>query len=64
MARLVITKEKEDSPVPWDLPFEKGEKAVVPDVADVAKGARYSTVFLSLKPSYDGWVSRWRSETI
>ena len=37
MVRLVITKEKEDSPVPLDLLFEKGEKAVVSDVADVAK---------------------------
>jgi hypothetical protein len=37
MVRLVIAKEKEDSPVPLDLAFEKGEKAVVSDVADVAK---------------------------
>ena len=37
MVRLVITKEKEDSPVSLDLLFEKGEKAVVSDVADIAK---------------------------
>jgi hypothetical protein len=36
-SRWVITKEKEDSPVPLDLLFEKGEKAIVSDVADVAK---------------------------
>jgi hypothetical protein len=37
MVRIVITKGKEDSPVPLDLLFEKGEKAVISDVADVAK---------------------------
>jgi hypothetical protein len=37
MARLVITKEKEDSPVPLGLLFEKRGKAVVSDMADVAK---------------------------
>ena len=37
MVRLVITKEKEDSPVPLDLLFDKGEKAVVSNVANVSK---------------------------
>ena len=37
MVRLVITQEKKDSPVPLDLLFEKGEKAVVSDVADVSE---------------------------
>jgi hypothetical protein len=60
----MVSKKEEDQLKLLELDFQKCEKAVIFDAANIPKSARYGAFGGMSNTSYARGFSRWRSETI